>query len=93
MKCIGFSLSFCIKDILAGKVREDEVDYIISGTRCQAEEDWKRLFLQYSFIYWKDDISEAMNILKRFRLDNKIYQPRVDGYAAPSLINGHWVQL
>lgn len=51
---IGFSLSFCLRDILQGKVDREEVLFI--QTACAPRNDVERdeVIEQYSRTYWRD---------------------------------------
>ena len=64
---IGFSLSYCVKDIIDGKVREDEVLLLIAGTLTPTEEDWQHVMELYSESYWDGHGAEGMAIANRLR--------------------------
>lgn len=100
---LGLSLSFCIADILNGRIQEEEVICIIAGTRAQTEAEWDRLIGNYEEFYWRKDPLKAEAIVRRLRKQGRIHQPRIhtdhqDGIqfygkrhpAAPHLTDGHW---
>jgi hypothetical protein len=75
---IGLSLSFCVKDILAGHVPESDVTKIITSTAARTEADWNRLITSYCQIYWKAFESDVViALIQRLRVQGKIEQPRL----------------
>ena len=82
---IGTSLGKCVKDILDGTVREDEILFIVSGTMCP---DLPRLLTVIEEYYWNSrdrppayDISdysldEAKSLAQRLFESGKLHQPR-----------------
>ncbi len=90
---IGLSLSLCIKDIMSGKVAEADVEKIISGTCCRTENDWEVLCTAYKELYWSAwDAATVVELLKRFRAQGKIVQPRLTNPEYfNSITDGWWV--
>lgn len=88
---IGLSLSFCVKDILAGKVREEDVERIEAGTKAVTDEDWDFLIRRYCEIFWKAEPERAAAIVQRLRAAGKIDQPRARGEEAANISAGHWI--
>jgi hypothetical protein len=76
-KVVGLSVSFCIQDIVSGKVAYDDVEFIIGGTRAPDTKAWARVFDQYCGGLWRGIEVKAMNILQRLVKEGKIYQPRL----------------
>jgi hypothetical protein len=91
-KKIGLSLSFCIKDILNGKVSEKDVKKIVAGTKCVTIEDWLSVLDIYTETCWEGKDKGALLALK-FAKAGKIYQPRTEGKRAPNISLGHWTDL
>ena len=89
---IGLSLSFCIVDILAGKVLESEVQKIITGTAVASEAEWQNLIKTYREIYWWEDPDKGEAILRRFIAAGKLEQPRLEGKEARNIARGHWLK-
>lgn len=91
---IGLSLSFCVQDILDGKVAEQDVLCIVSGTKAATQEDWAKLLQGYE-IYWHKNVGEAYNIAVRLRESGRIVQPRLNGQEPPNIAAslGHWLDL
>jgi hypothetical protein len=92
MKLIGLSLSFCIADVASSKVGYNDVECIITGVACRNDRDWKAVIEQYRHTYWQN-ISDARAWAEQFRTDHKLYQPRLDGHAAPNIAHGHWIEV
>lgn len=88
---IGYSLSFCVKDIMTGKVAEADVEKIITSTCCRDEDDWDNLFKSYGAVYWRPFEALAVDLVKRLRAQDKIVQPRLtDPDYEKSINNGWW---
>lgn len=88
---VGLSLSFCIQDILAGRVDESDVIRIQTGTTVETDHDWEQLIHDYQVTYWRNDAAEASAIVQRLRAAGKITQPRLLGKPVPSISQGHWL--
>jgi len=52
MKLYGRSLSFCVQDILSGRVSLDDVQCIITSTKLESFDDFKICISQYLETYW-----------------------------------------
>lgn len=89
---IGLSLSFCVRDIANGVVNIDDVEKIITGTKCATEDDWSFLTDEYNNSYWQDIKESAFEVLSYLRKDDKIYQPKLNGEIPPNISNGIWVE-
>lgn len=87
---IGLSLSFCVRDIASGKISEEEVEVIITGTCARYENEWYDLIERYCASYWKEFPEEARGIAVRLMREGKIHQPRVENQSPPNLSEGHW---
>lgn len=88
---IGTSLSDCIADILAGRVSEEEVEEIYTGTAYETADDWDSGIAHYQHIYWRNN-PKAPALIARLRRDGKILQPRLDRGMYPVIAcTGHWV--
>ncbi|MCB9801758.1 MAG: hypothetical protein H6774_01575 [Pseudomonadales bacterium] len=90
---IGYSLSFCVLDIVHREVREDQVEKIISGTNAESEEAWEKLLSDYKNSYWKDHADVAEEIARRLYESGKLEQPRTKGENGPNISNGYWKPL
>lgn len=100
MKLIGLSLSFCIKDILNGKVNLDNVAGIFTSTMIKSDDDLIMVIDLYCDTYWanplEDDIdtfARATEVVRELMSSGRIFQPRVMGLEAVNFANygGHWV--
>jgi hypothetical protein len=45
---IGLSLSFCVRDIVLGRVQESDVERIIARTAMQSDADFEEVIAVYS---------------------------------------------
>jgi hypothetical protein len=91
---IGLSLSFCIKDILYGRIREEDVHLIIAGTCARTDADFEHMIgVNYAGDYWYLDPQRGLRIARRLWREGKIFQPRVYGGEAPNIASGHWLLL
>ncbi len=86
----GLSLSLCIKDIIDGVVKEDQVEIIIARTMVRNSDEWHSIVYQYQSTYWKKDPIKAYNIFHRLLAADKISQPRLEGGSYEDIRNGHW---
>ncbi len=87
MKKYGRSLSFCVKDILSGKVSLEDVGVIVTSTECKTNDDWERLLELYSNSYWRSfPKNDARNILYSLIDNGNIYQPRLVNGMCQSLV-------
>jgi hypothetical protein len=87
---IGLSLSFCVKDILTGKIDLSAVDKIITGTKIEKPEHMEEVVEHYSSVYWNRD-PKAISILNELWRSGRIEQPRVSGNEARNISQGHWL--
>ncbi|MFA5075878.1 MAG: hypothetical protein WC480_00445 [Patescibacteria group bacterium] len=75
---IGLSLSWCIQDIIEGKVALDALDKIIAGTRCPNPVDWDRVIQRYRDQCWGANPDLAEKIVRRLLAEGRIEQPRLE---------------
>ena len=90
---IGLSISFCIADIIRGKVNLEDVEKIVAGTKCETPEHWDGVIEQYKEYYWRDDPDMAEAVLRQMLAEGKIEQPRTKGIPIHSIASGHWAQI
>lgn len=76
---IGYSVSFCIRDIIDGNVQERDVLKIIGNTRAHTLADWEGVVQIYRHTAWRDNPELGEAILWRLVADEKIEQPRCFG--------------
>jgi hypothetical protein len=89
---IGLSLSFCVADIIEGKVDIDDVDLILTGTKALGIQDWAVLLTSYMDSYWRKDPNRGVAVANLLMARGRIWQNRVHGWDAPSnLGSGHWI--
>ena len=84
---IGLSLSFCVKDIIEGKVALESVEKIITGTHYTDRETFHTGMQQsYCHTYWKKDPEKAHQIAMQLWDEGKIHQPRSQGEGPRALL-------
>ena len=76
---IGLSLSFCVQDIIEGKMDINDVAFIYSGTKAKTKEQWDDVLTHYADCYWQYNKMMGMTIARRLLNDGMIIQPRLEG--------------
>ena len=94
---IGFSLGRCIRDIVMGKISEDEVAFIITATCIREPSGLASVIADYSlredYLYGLDEV-ECLRVAKSLWDNNKLIQPRREGihrHKQPE--NSVWVDM
>lgn len=97
MMKIGFSLGRCVRDIVTGKISEDEVAFIISATNIREIEQLDQVIEDYMFRY---DYLEGLDEVECKRVaqgiwnSNKLIQPRREGiHRHKQPANSVWVDM
>lgn len=73
-KLTGLSISFCIKDIMLGKITEGEVEKVIGGTSVRTSEQWEELIELYRRIYWRAFPDKAEALFRKMLAEGRIDQ-------------------
>lgn len=68
---VGLSLSLCVRDILIGRVSEDEVEYILAAARPEVLTHPGSL-ASYKRVYWDQNPEEGEAIANRLNQAGKI---------------------
>lgn len=90
-KMIGLSLSFCVKDIIEGRVDLESVDKIITGTFFTDRDSFNDgMKYGYCRTYWRKHPDRAHEIAMQLWDAGKLDQPRARGETPPDIHNGHW---
>ena len=86
---IGTSLGKCVRSILAGEVKEEDVLFIVSNTKCPNIESLMEVIDEYYYTYQgaagrvaaydmsKYSLPDACSVAKRLFESGKLHQPRV----------------
>jgi hypothetical protein len=91
---IGLSLSFCVSDIIRGRVKESDVQLIIAGTRADNAVEMHNVLRRYADLYWSAAPEAGLAVARRLLKAGKIFQPRVyNNDAELNIANGHWLAL
>jgi hypothetical protein len=88
---IGLSLSFCINDVVNGRVSVEQIDKIITGTCALTDDHWEEVISDYRETYWAKDPDRAERIVRTLISLGKIEQPRILNRPTPNIASGHWV--
>ena len=94
---IGFSLGRCIRDIVMGKISEDEVAFIITATCIREVEQLGPVIQDY--MYRNDylaglDEAECQRVALSLWNNNKLIQPRREGiHRHKQPANSIWVDM
>ncbi len=94
---IGFSLGRCIRDIVMGKVAEDEVAFIIGATCIREKEQLDNVIKDYMFredyLYGLDE-EACQQVAYSLWDNNKLIQPRREGiHRHKQPANSIWVDM
>jgi hypothetical protein len=94
---IGFSLGRCIRDIVMGKVSEDEVAFIIGATCIREVEQLDHVIEDYlcrsDYLYGLDE-AECKRVALSLWDSNKLLQPRRQGlHRHKQPANSIWVDM
>ena len=94
---IGFSLGRCIRDIVTGKISEDEVAFIITATCIRELDQLDNVIQDYGFRsdYLSGlDIAECQRVARSLWDSNKLIQPRREGiHRHKQPANSVWVDM
>lgn len=74
---IGLSLSICVQNIIAGIIKLEQVDKIITGTKAENAEDWNIVIGMYRQSYWRKAPDEGERIARQLIAEGKVEQPRL----------------
>jgi hypothetical protein len=94
---IGFSLGRCVRDIVSGKVSEDDVAFIIGATCIRDTDQLDRVIEDYMFRsdYLEGlDEAECKRVAQSLWGSNKLIQPRREGiHRHKQPANNIWVDM
>lgn len=90
---VGRSLSFCVRDIAKGKVKYDDVEFIVCGTAFKDLDGFEKVVIAYAESYWRECKLDAIEVAIRLHRAGKLIQPRLQGCAAPSVAASHWMEV
>ncbi|TAL27140.1 MAG: hypothetical protein EPN97_18070 [Alphaproteobacteria bacterium] len=86
----GRSLSLCIRDIIDGKVAEENVSRIVTSARAPDKASFEELIADYAESYWDANPEEGKAVARRFYEAGKIDQPRLRGEPYSNISDGCW---
>jgi len=88
----GLSLSCCVRDIVEGKIKKEDVNFLVIGTKYRNDFHWEEVLEIYKKYYWKKNPKKGAEIANYFRNNGLIRQPRVDGDICHNISQGHWIK-
>lgn len=94
---IGFSLGRCVRDIVMGKIAEDEVAFIIGATCIRDKEQIDNVIDDYllrdEYLYGLDE-AECKRVAHSLWDSNKLIQPRREGiHRHKQPANSIWIDM
>jgi hypothetical protein len=94
---IGFSLGRCVRDIVMGKINEDEVAFIITATCIREVEQLGPVIDDYmlrdDYLYGLNE-NECQRVARSLWDNNKLIQPRREGiHRHKQPANSIWVDI
>jgi len=94
---IGFSLGRCVRDIVIGKISEDEVAFIITATCIREKEQLGSVIDDYmlrdDYLYGLEE-AECHRVANELWDNNKLIQPRREGiHRHKQPANSIWVDM
>jgi hypothetical protein len=90
---IGLSLSFCIRDIIEGRVNEEDVICIISNTKITNMDEFDSCCDMYCKVYWLSNQRRALYLAMKYWQQGRIIQPRTFSNNIHYVSDGHWIDL
>jgi len=87
-KLIGLSVSFCILDIVEGRVNFDDVEFIIGGTNFRTV---SAAVESYGQSCWRSNPTGCQEVLEKLVKNRTAFQPRKYNLPAPSIANTRWI--
>lgn len=89
---IGLSLSMCVGDIARGKIRIEDVAYILTGTAPLTEHrTFNYVMTAYVKNYWQGHEFNAMRIAHELNESGRLLFPRENNGPVLSISAGHWL--
>lgn len=90
---IGFSLSFCIRDICEGKVKSEDVLYICTGCAPRDDRDIAELLNEYCKTYWRKCPDRARSVFVELRQEHRIGWLSSFEKNSCNIGWGHWLDI
>jgi len=89
---IGKSVSYCVKEIMTGKIKIEDVKKINAGTAI-TNDNFDDFLESYRTGYWQKDPDLGEKIFRELWDSGRIYQPRLEGFEAPNPSYGYWEEV
>lgn len=92
---VGLSMSMCIKDVIEGRVNEEQIDFLITGTkfatRKMLETHLEGEGPTYTNTYWRKDPERGKALALKLWDEDKIVELRAFGFNPPQIGLAHWL--
>lgn len=85
----GVSLSFCVKDVILGLVKIEEIGQIIAATRFSNEVEFEDTVNHYARTYWRSNPEMGKATARALRSSGRIVQPELQNAPHPGF-NYDW---
>jgi hypothetical protein len=89
---IGLSLSFGVRDIIAGVVHLEDVEKIIASTKIESPDHLDQVIASYREAYWWKNPELGELVARELWDRGKIHQPHLHGGPFPVVHGGIWVE-
>lgn len=89
-KLTGLSLSFCVIDIVLGRVSLEQVEKIVTSTTAYGKAGWEEVLAEYKKSSWRGFPEEADKIARYLINKGMLEQPRILEGVATNIGRGHW---
>jgi hypothetical protein len=90
---IGFSLSLCIKDIIEGRVKAEDVHFIQTGCAPRNQQDVFELLAAYADTYWGAHRDKALRVVQELMEDHRIGWASAFEKNTCNIAWGHWLTI
>lgn len=87
-KMVGLSMSFCIQDMVTGKMDMNNVQFLSTATKCPTPEAWEDVLNSYKKTYWRKNPNEAEKLARYFIDAGLVIQPRLEEMEPVTLHSG-----
>lgn len=88
-KVVGTSIAFCVRDIISGRRKIEDVEVIIAGTKFETVDE---VIETYKETYWKKYFEKAENVCRTLWNEGKIIQPCLENPKALLFVKDVWYE-
>lgn len=88
-KVVGTSFAFCVRDIVLGRKKIEDVEVIVAGTKFETAEE---VIDAYKETYWKKYPQKAADVCRALWNEGKIIQPCLENPKALLFVKDIWYE-